>query len=583
MVTCGLYIKTEGSPKIIIMKTLHLLPSLLLGICFFFCGLPCSNAQTIDTESETAVDTLTTTTVESKIKGFVVFKKDSLFTIHATLGPYSPKERAYALNEKLKEIASGSKIEPDSFALTGTEKYHILSYLGKPLYYVSDTDAQAFPGDISREELAGQYLNILKKNFTNLIESRKASFWLSKIGFTLLSLLGLILILVLINRAFIWLNKRLERYEQGIKRKRKSILRYLLPRDTNHAFTILARILRIGLIIVFLIIYLPFLFSFLPWTEGLADKFYALLAKPVKDALNALANFLPNLLYIFIILVVARYVIRIVTFISKEIEEENLKIKGFHKDWAKPTFTILKIILYAFTLVIIFPYLPGSDSPAFKGVSIFLGVLFSFGSTSAISNIVAGIVITYMRPFLVGDRVRIGESTGDVVERNLLVTRIKTIKNEDITIPNATIINSHIWNYTKYANSIGIILHPTVTIGYDVPSELVTKLLLRAAKNTKNLTRDFKPFVLQKSLNDFYVEYELNVYTRQPQKMAQFYSELNKTILDEFNKEGVEILSPHYSAFRDGNSSTIPGDPAVKEEPPPPENPVEIIDKVKGK
>lgn len=157
-----------------------------------------------------------------------------------------------------------------------------------------------------------------------------------------------------------------------------------------------------------------------------------------------------------------------------------------------------------------------------------------------------------------GDRVKIGASIGDVVERNLLVTRMKTVKNEDITIPNATIINSHIWNYTKYANSIGIILHPTVTIGYDVPSELVTKLLLRAAKNTKNLTRDFKPFVLQKSLNDFYVEYELNVYTRQPQKMAHFYSELNKTILDEFNKEGIEILSPHYSAYRDGNSSTIP-------------------------
>lgn len=560
------------------MRTLsHLIIiSISLSICFI--SLPPIIAQQNDTSISIPVDTLTATAIESNVTGYVILKKDTLFSVYVTLGPYNPVERAYALNERLKEISSRSKIHMDSFALTGTEKYYILSYLNKPLYYISDADAQAAFDGMSKEELADEYLDILTTTFNNLIEQRKASFWLIRIGFTLLSLLGLILILFLINKAFKWLNIKLAKYEQGIKRKRKSILRYLLPRDTNHAFTILAKILRIALIVLLLIIYIPLLFSFLPWTAGIADNFYAFLAKPVKDVLRALVQFLPNLLYIFVIVVIARYVIRIVNFISKEIGDENLKIKGFHKDWAHPTFSILKIILYAFTLVIIWPYLPGSDSPAFKGVSIFLGVLFSFGSTSAISNVVAGIVITYMRPFLVGDRVKIGDSLGDVVERNLLVTRIKTIKNEDITIPNATIINSHIWNYTKYANSIGLILHPTVTIGYDVPSEQVTKLLLNAAKNTKNLTREFKPFVLQKSLGDFYVEYELNVYTRQAKKMAHFYSELNQSIQDEFNKAGVEILSPHYSAFRDGNASTIHGESS------PPVNPAEqIVDKLTGK
>jgi len=280
---------------------------------------------------------------------------------------------------------------------------------------------------------------------------------------------------------------------------------------------------------------------------------------------------------------IARYMIRLLARISKDIEEEKLVLKGFHRDWAEPTFNIIRIILYAFTLVFIFPYLPGSDSPAFRGVSIFLGVLFSLGSTSAIANIVAGIVITYMRPYTIGDRVKIGESMGDIIEKNLLVTRLRTIKNEDITIPNATIINSHLWNYSKNASEIGIILHPTVTIGYDAPSEQVIGLLLKAAENTKNLTRDFKPFVLQKSLNDFYVEYELNVYTKQPKKMAFLYSDLNMSILNEFNAAGVEILSPHYSAFRDGNASTIP--PASKPvEPSPAEHPVEkLIDKATGK
>ncbi|NOR75837.1 MAG: mechanosensitive ion channel, partial [Draconibacterium sp.] len=180
--------------------------------------------------------------------------------------------------------------------------------------------------------------------------------------------------------------------------------------------------------------------------------------------------------------------------------------------------------------------------------------------------------------FVMGARVKIGETIGDIVEKNFLVTRLRTVKNEDITIPNATIINTQLWNYSRNASSIGIILHPTVTIGYDVPSDLVIKLLLKAADNTKNITREFKPFVLQKGLNDFYVEYELNVYTKQPKKIPLFYSELYKSILNEFNKAEVEILSPHYSAFRDGNASTIP------EQPAPHINPVEkIIDKITGK
>jgi small-conductance mechanosensitive channel len=482
---------------------------------------------------------------------------------------------------RLDEIKKNDRIYVDSFAVTMVDNYTILSYRKKALYYVSKADADAVGK--SREETAKAYVDIIQTAFANVLEKRSAVYWLTRIGFTILAIVGLWLIFFAINKAFKWINKKLSRYEKDIKRKRKSILRYLLPRNTKNVFLFLSKILRVALIIFVIILYLPFMFSFLPWTEGVVNQFYSYLEKPVKDVLTGLLQFLPNLFYIFVIVVIARYVIRLLGHVSKDIEEEKLVLKGFHKDWAHPTFNIIKIILYAFTLVFIFPYLPGSDSPAFKGVSIFLGVLFSLGSTSAIANIVAGIVITYMRPYTIGDRVKIGESVGDIIEKNLLVTRLRTIKNEDITIPNATIINSHLWNYSKNASEIGIILHPTVTIGYDVPSEQVVDLLLKAANNTKNLTRELKPFVLQKSLNDFYVEYELNVYTKQPKKMAFFYSELNKSILNEFNSAGVEILSPHYSAFRDGNASTIPSD-SEPSEPAPPENPVEkLIDKATGK
>ncbi len=523
----------------------------------------------------TAIDT--TKNANNNSSEFVVLGNDTLFQIGTGFGPYSPHDRVKEINNQLAELAKFAiDIKVNSFSTSEVNNYSLISYDDKPILSISADDAKL--AGKTQQELAAEYVQIIKDAFEKEIENRSFASWAKRIGFMLLTLLGLFVIIFLHSKLFKFINKKIVSYEKGIKRKRKSIIKYLLPNKSGNVFLVISNITKVVLLVIILFLYLPFLFSFLPWTEKLVDEFYVLISNPVKHIVNGFINFIPNIFFIVIIYYIARYIIRITTHISEEIAEEKLKLKGFHKDWARPTFNLLKIIIYAFTLVFMFPYLPGSDSKAFQGVSIFLGILFSLGSTSAISNIVAGIVITYMRPFIIGDRVRIGETIGDVVEKNLLVTRLKTVKNEDVTIPNATIINTHLWNYSKNASSIGIILHPTVTIGYDVPSEKVTELLLNAAKNTKNLTRDFKPFVLQKSLNDFYVEYELNVYTKQPKKMMHFYSELHKTILDEFNKAGVEILSPHYSAYRDGNASTIP------DEPKPADNPVEkVIDKITGK
>jgi small-conductance mechanosensitive channel len=211
-------------------------------------------------------------------------------------------------------------------------------------------------------------------------------------------------------------------------------------------------------------------------------------------------------------------------------------------------------------LVLIFPYLPGSGSPAFQGVSVFIGVLFSLGSSSAIANMVAGMVITYMRPFKIGDRVKIGDITGDVVEKTMLVTRIKTPKNEDITVPNSTVLLSSTTNYSTHTrqNNAGLIVHTTVTIGYDIPWKEVHKALIYAARNNELVDKEPEPFVLQTSLDDFYVSYQVNCYTREANKLALVYSLLHQSIQDSFNEAGIEILSPHYRNQRDGNHTTIP-------------------------
>jgi small-conductance mechanosensitive channel len=209
-------------------------------------------------------------------------------------------------------------------------------------------------------------------------------------------------------------------------------------------------------------------------------------------------------------------------------------------------------------LVIMFPYLPGSGSPAFQGVSVFLGVLLSLGSSTAINNIIAGLVITYMRPFKPGDRIKIGDITGDVIDKTMLVIKLKTTKNEEITVPNSTVLSSNTINYSSLSKSKGLILHTTVTIGYDVPWRTMHETLIKAALKTNAILASPEPFVWQTSLDDFYVSYQLNAYTQEAEMQGTIYAELHQHIQDCCRDAGIEIMSPHYRANRDGNKSTIP-------------------------
>jgi small-conductance mechanosensitive channel len=216
-------------------------------------------------------------------------------------------------------------------------------------------------------------------------------------------------------------------------------------------------------------------------------------------------------------------------------------------------------LVIVFAAIACFPYIPGSQSEGFRGISVFLGLLISLGSAAAIGNIIAGVVLTYMRPFQVGDRVKIADTFGDVTEKTLLVTRVRTIKNVDITIPNSLVLSSHIINFSSsMMKPPPLILHTSVTIGYDAPWRKVHELLIAAAKRTTHILETPEPFVLQTSLNDFYVTYEINAYTTQPNKMATIYAELHQNIQDSFNEAGVEIMSPHYTQIRDGNKTAIP-------------------------
>ena len=242
----------------------------------------------------------------------------------------------------------------------------------------------------------------------------------------------------------------------------------------------------------------------------------------------------------------------------RAVGRRSIHIDGFHPDWAGPTYTILRTLLIALSAVVVFHYLPGSDSRAFEGVALFVGFLVSTGSGSAIANAMAGAVLTYTRAFQVGDRVKIGDAYGDVVERSLLVTRVRTIKNEDISIPNSSVMGRSIINYSSSADRPGLILHTEVTLGYDVPWRDAHRLLTEAARATAHIVPSPEPFVYQLALEDFYVRYQLNAYTDQPNSQALIYSRLHENIQDVLHGAGIEILSPHYTAFRDGSGRVTP-------------------------
>lgn len=487
---------------------------------------------------------------------------DTLFVVYTKLGSFTAKDRATAIADRLVKLYKAPSFQPDSLKVIAFENGYDIVY-GTEMQLMSITNIDALWLDTDNQELADTYASAMRTAVVNERDANSVTNWLKRIGLVALIILVVVIIILLINRLFrlsaVWLNKHKETYLHGI-----TIRNFQLFSPVQHlkAALFLNNVLRIILIIFALYLSLPLLFSVFPDTEEYTNTLINWVLTPARSIVAGVLGFLPDLFTIIVIYLAFRYALKMVAYLFSEIEHGRLTIDGFYPDWAKPTLTIIKVILYAFMMVVIFPYLPGSDSPAFQGISVFLGVLLSLGSSSAITNLIAGIVITYMRPFKLGDRIKIGDVTGDVIEKNMLVTRIRNIKNEAITVPNSTVLSSHTINYSANSQSLGLIVHTTVTIGYDVPWRDVHQALIEAALATDMVLKEPQPFVLQTSLDDFYISYQLNAYTREPNKQAIIYSAMHQNIQDKCAAMGIEIMSPHYRAQRDGSESTIPKDKA---------------------
>jgi small-conductance mechanosensitive channel len=325
-------------------------------------------------------------------------------------------------------------------------------------------------------------------------------------------------------------------------------LRVLTSRQIINAIQFLMKILKYVITIFQLFITVPIVFSLFPATKNLASTIFGYILTPVKNIVLGVIRYIPNLFTIVIIIIVTRYVLKGLKFFASRISRGKLVLPGFYADWADPTYKILQVLLWAFTVAIVYPYLPGSESRVFQGVSVFVGVIFSLGSSSAIGNLVAGLVITYMRPFKAGDRVMIKDITGFVVEKNLMVVRLKTHKNEYVTFPNMMILGSNIINYNTSMDEDeeGLIIYAEITFGYSTPWQTIHDILISAALATDFVQKRPKPFVLQTKMDDFYARYQINCYTKEIQKIPSIYTALYENIQNGFREAGIDMTAAHY-------------------------------------
>jgi len=532
---------------------------LFLGFSILVFSQPQKNRKSSLETNKTESDTFSRKSNVSK--GYPVNPfKDTLFFVYNRIGSFTAENRAHAIASRIELLYKDPFFKKDSLLLDKSE-------FGVDIVYKSDfvvmavTDLDGKTMGTSSYELARKNLVIIQKSILFQKDNHSVENWSKRLGLVFLMIIIVVTIITAINRLFRWfrafLVKRKEKYFLGLKIKES----YIFSPEKHLDFALkVIKLIRIVVLIFTLYISIPAIFSVFPETEAYANTLLNWVFSPAKAALMGFLDFLPNLISILVIVILFRFLLKAIKFFVDEIENEQIKIEGFYSDWAKPTFNIIKVLIYAFMIVIIFPYLPGSNSPIFQGVSVFVGVLFSLGSSNAIANMIAGLVITYMRPFKIGDYIKIGDVSGTVIEKTSLVTRVRTPKQEDITIPNATVLSSSSINYSANTdvNGKGLLIHTTVTIGYDSSWKDVHNALLEAAFRTDLLEKTPEPFVLQTSLDDFYVAYEINAYTKKPNMQPLIYSELHKNIQDCFNEAGIEIMSPHYNSLRDGNRTTIP-------------------------
>ncbi len=476
----------------------------------------------------------------------VVVDGRPLFNVFG-VSTYPAKKRANNIARKIEELAKDPSFDPASIEVRETDGKVRIYASGKTLFNVYSDDAQ-LEGDFTSILIAQDlYLAQIKQAIENYREERQGRVLLRHALYAFVRTVVLAVLLITLFWAFrkidAYIERRFRRKVEQLETKSQKILQ---AQQILAGVQILSQVIRIILVFFLIYLFVNQVLGLFPWTRYLSKTLLGYVLDPLQAIGQAAINYLPSLFFLIILVIIFRALLRMTHALFSEIDRGKIAIPKFHSEWAWPTYRIVRVFMVILCVVVAYPYIPGSSSEAFKGITILLGVLFSLGSSSFIANMIAGYTMTYRRAFKVGDWVKIGQHVGEVIEVRLLVTRLRSRKNEEIIIPNSTILNGEVTNYSNMAEEQGLILHTTVGIGYEVPWRQVEAMLLMAASNTEGLQEDARHFVLQKELGDFGVTYELNVFCNSADQIPRIYSALHCNIQDVFNEYGVAIMTPHY-------------------------------------
>ncbi|HET9699426.1 MAG TPA: mechanosensitive ion channel domain-containing protein, partial [Burkholderiales bacterium] len=424
-------------------------------------------------------------TAPVEIDGAVLFRLRGASSLPA-------EARAQRVRERIESVAADPAIRPDALRTVEGDGFTSIMVGDRPLVLITDADARL--EQLSRDTLARIHLDRIRQTIADYRAARSTD----ALRRGALYSAGATVAAALIIGLLIWLSRRLDRLlERRVQTRIRSLavqsFEFVRAERIGAALRGAVRGVEVLATLVVVFLWLDFVLSQFPWTRPISRHLLDLVVGPLATIGKGILAEIPDLIFLAVLFFVFRFVLRIIRMFFEAVGRGAVLLSGFDRDWAEPTYKIVRFVTIAFGLVVAYPYIPGSESAAFKGVSLFLGVLFSLGSSSAIANIIAGYMMTYRRAFKVGDRVKIGDVMGDVTQMRLQVTHVRTLKNEEVTIPNSQILNTHVVNYSSLARTEGLILHTEVGIGYETPWRQVEAMLFIAADRTAGLSKDPRP------------------------------------------------------------------------------------------
>lgn len=499
------------------------------------------------------------------------FNNRPITTLRATVFGRPPAERAAAAAQFLDRVVQEGTAGTVSTRLL--QGFSIVSVGSRDIFSIAPQDADQLTGETLEGKSAETVTN-LQRALDEAVELRTPRRLLvsaaQAILVTILLALGLLLLQRMhrgsVDRLLLRAEHKLEELSPDLQLLRASRATALLRRGLKVAFVAVA--------LFFTYNWLTFVLRRFPYTRPWGESLREFLTARLEAFGLSILQGIPNLFTVLLIVLVIRFFIRLSHHLFQAVEDGRISLPYVYPETAQPTRRLVSILLWLLALALSYPYLPGSESDAFKGVSVFVGLVVSLGSSGIVNQIMSGLTITYSRALRLGDFVKIGDVEGTVTHVGALSTKVKTPHAEDVTIPNAVVVSHVTTNYSRFAETEGVYVPTSITIGYDTPWRQVQALLLLGAARTAGVRKQPKPVVRQTALQDFYVQYTLLVCLEQPHLRAATLDALHGNILDAFNEFGVQITSPNYEADPEGRK-IVPQDQWYSAPAAPPERMVD--------